>query len=61
VVASTYAKQPYDPQDDMTGIALLAHIPFVVGASPKYKTLADLDARRCSGHSPPQPRSGPSL
>jgi tripartite-type tricarboxylate transporter receptor subunit TctC len=42
VVASTYAQLPYDPRNDMTGIALLAHIPFVVAASPKYKTLADL-------------------
>jgi tripartite-type tricarboxylate transporter receptor subunit TctC len=30
VVASTYAKLPYDPVNDMTGIALLAHFPFVV-------------------------------
>ena len=44
VVTSTYAKLPYDPYHDMTGIALLAHIPFVIGASPKYKTLADLVA-----------------
>ena len=52
VVASTYAKLPYDPHDDMTGIALLAHIPFVVGASPKYKTLADLVA---AGQQKPSP------
>jgi tripartite-type tricarboxylate transporter receptor subunit TctC len=52
VVASTYAKLPYDPHDDMTGIALLAHIPFVVGASPKYKTLADLVAAGQKKRSP---------
>jgi tripartite-type tricarboxylate transporter receptor subunit TctC len=44
VVASTYAHLPYDPREDMTGIALLAHIPFVVASSPKYKTLAYLVA-----------------
>ena len=42
VVASTYAKLPYDPYDDMVGIALLAHFPFVVATAQKYKTLADL-------------------
>ena len=51
-VASTYAHLPYDPRDDMTGIALLAHIPFVVAASPKYKTLADLVA---AGRQKPSP------
>jgi tripartite-type tricarboxylate transporter receptor subunit TctC len=44
VVASTYAKLPYDPVNDMTGVALLAHLPFVVAASVKYKTLAELVA-----------------
>src|SRR5437764_6810245 len=44
VVASTYAKLPYDPYDDMAGIALLAHFPFVVATSRKYRTLADLVA-----------------
>src|SRR2546423_4733228 len=44
VVASTYAKLPYDPFDDMAGIALLAHFPFVVATSRNYKTLADLVA-----------------
>ncbi len=44
VVASTYAKLPYDPYDDMVGIALLAHFPFVVATSQKYKTLANLVA-----------------
>jgi tripartite-type tricarboxylate transporter receptor subunit TctC len=44
VVASTYARLPYDPYDDMTGIALLAHFPFVVATSRKYGTLADLIA-----------------
>jgi tripartite-type tricarboxylate transporter receptor subunit TctC len=43
-VASTYAHLQYDPRNDMTGIALLAHIPFVVASSPKYKTLADIVA-----------------
>lgn len=44
VVASTYAKLPYDPYNDMTGIALLAQFPVVVLSSLKYKTLADLVA-----------------
>lgn len=44
VVASTYAKLPYDPYDDMTGIALLAHLPFTIATTTKYKKLADLVA-----------------
>ena len=44
VVASTYAKLPYDPYEDMTGIALLAHFPLVVATSQKYKALAELVA-----------------
>ena len=44
VVASTYAHLPYDPYNDMTGIALLAQFPVVVLSSLKYKTLADLVA-----------------
>lgn len=52
VVASTYAKLPYNSRNDMTGIALLAHIPFVVAASPKYKTLADLVAEGRKNPSP---------
>jgi tripartite-type tricarboxylate transporter receptor subunit TctC len=52
VVASTYAKLPYDPVDDMTGIALLARIPFVVASSLKYKTLAELVA---AGQKKPSP------
>lgn len=51
-VASTYVQLPYDPRNDMTGIALLAHIPFVVASSPKYKTLADLVA---AGRQKPSP------
>jgi tripartite-type tricarboxylate transporter receptor subunit TctC len=39
VVASTYAKLPYDPVKDMIGIALLAHMPFMITTSTKYKTL----------------------
>jgi tripartite-type tricarboxylate transporter receptor subunit TctC len=39
VVASTYAKLPYDPYNDMIGIALLAHLPFMITTSTKYKTL----------------------
>jgi tripartite-type tricarboxylate transporter receptor subunit TctC len=42
VVASTYAKLPYDPYSDMIGIGLLARFPVVVAASLKYKTLASL-------------------
>lgn len=41
VVASTFAKLPYDPYNDMTGVALLAHLPFVIATSTKHKTLAD--------------------
>jgi tripartite-type tricarboxylate transporter receptor subunit TctC len=57
-VASTYARLPYDPVNDMTGIALLAHILFVVASSTKYKTPRRSD--RCSrilrsGH---EPRTG---
>jgi tripartite-type tricarboxylate transporter receptor subunit TctC len=44
VVASTYAKLPYNPYEDMVGIALLAHFPFVVATSRTYKNLADLVA-----------------
>jgi tripartite-type tricarboxylate transporter receptor subunit TctC len=52
VVASTYAKLPYDPYADMMGVALLAQFPVVVLSSLKYKTLAELmtAARR---NSPP--------
>ncbi len=42
VVASTYARLPYDPYKDMTGIALLARFPVAVIASTKYRTLAEL-------------------
>jgi tripartite-type tricarboxylate transporter receptor subunit TctC len=58
VVASTYAKLPYDPYDDMTGIALLAHFPFVVATSQKYKTLADLIA---AGRMQPSPLASGSV
>src|SRR5256885_11447576 len=40
VVASTYAKLPYDPYDDMAGLALPAHFSFLGATSPKYKTPA---------------------
>ena len=46
VVASTYAKLPYDPHDDMTGIALLAHIPFVVGSVPEIQDSGGSSRRR---------------
>ena len=52
VVASTYAKLPYDPYDDMIGVALLAQFPVVVASSLKYKTLADLVA---AGQMKPSP------
>jgi tripartite-type tricarboxylate transporter receptor subunit TctC len=52
VVASTYAKLTYDPSNDMMGIALLAHFPFVVATSQKYKTLAALVA---DGRKQPSP------
>ena len=42
VVASTYAKLPYDPYADMIGVALLAQFPVVVLSSLKYKTMAEL-------------------
>ena len=44
VVASTYAKLPYDPYADMIGVALLAQFPVVVTSSLKYRTLAELVA-----------------
>lgn len=52
VVASTYAKLPYDPVNDMTGIALLAHLPFIVATSTRYTKLADLVA---AGRQKPTP------
>ena len=42
VVASTYARLPYDPYADMIGVALLAQFPVVVLSSLKYKTMAEL-------------------
>jgi tripartite-type tricarboxylate transporter receptor subunit TctC len=44
VVASTYARLPYDPYADMIGVALLAQFPVVVVvlSSLKYKALAEL-------------------
>ena len=44
VVASTYAKLPYDPYADMIGVALLAQFPVVVTSSLKYRTLTELVA-----------------
>ena len=58
VVASTYAKLPYDPYEDMTGIALLAHFPLVVATSHKYKTLAALVA---DGRMQPSPLTSGSV
>jgi len=58
VVASTYAKLPYDPYEDMVGIALLAHFPFVVATSRTYKNLADLVA---AGRLQPSPLTSASL
>jgi tripartite-type tricarboxylate transporter receptor subunit TctC len=58
VVASTYAKLPYDPYDDMMGIALLAHFPFVVATSQKWKTLAELVA---AGRMQPSPLTSGSV
>lgn len=40
VVSSTYAKLSFDPETEMTGIALIAHLPFAVAVATKYKTLA---------------------
>jgi tripartite-type tricarboxylate transporter receptor subunit TctC len=42
VVASTYAKLPYDVAKDFAPVAALASIPFVIATSTKYKTLKDL-------------------
>jgi tripartite-type tricarboxylate transporter receptor subunit TctC len=58
VVASTYAKLPYNPYEDMVGIALLAHFPFVVATSRTYKNLADLVA---AGRLQPSPLTSASL
>lgn len=52
VVASTYAKLPYDPINDMIGIALLANLPLLVTTSTKFKTLAELIA---AGQAKPTP------
>lgn len=52
VVASTYARLPYDPYHDMTGIALLARFPVVVLSSLKYKRLGQLVA---AGRTKPSP------
>ena len=58
VVASTYAKLPYNPYEDMVGIALLVHFPFVVATSRTYKNLADLVA---AGRLQPSPLTSASL
>jgi tripartite-type tricarboxylate transporter receptor subunit TctC len=44
VVASTYANLPYSVANDFAGVSELADMPFVVAASTKYVTLADLTA-----------------
>jgi tripartite-type tricarboxylate transporter receptor subunit TctC len=58
VVASTYAKLPYNPYEDLVGIALLANFPFVVATSRTYKNLADLVA---AGRLQPSPLTSASL
>ena len=58
VVASTYAKLPYNPYEDMVGIALLAHFPFVVATSRRYKSLAELVE---AGRLQPSPLTSASL
>jgi len=42
VVASTYAKLPFNVAEDFAAISALADIPFVVATATKYKTLKDL-------------------
>ena len=47
VVASTYAKLPFNVAEDFAGVSALASIPFVVATATRYKTLKDLiDARQ---------------
>ena len=42
VVASTYAKLPYNVADDFAPISALADIPFVVSTTTNYKSMRDV-------------------
>jgi tripartite-type tricarboxylate transporter receptor subunit TctC len=44
VVASTYAKLPYNVADDFAPISALADIPFVVATTTNYKSMKDVVA-----------------
>jgi tripartite-type tricarboxylate transporter receptor subunit TctC len=44
VVASTYAKLPYNVADDFIPISGLADIPFVVSTTTQYKSMKDVTA-----------------
>jgi tripartite-type tricarboxylate transporter receptor subunit TctC len=50
VVASTYAKLPFNVANDFISVSALADVPFVVATATKYKTLKDLiDAGKAPG------------
>jgi tripartite-type tricarboxylate transporter receptor subunit TctC len=50
VVASTYAKLPFNVAEDFAAISALASIPFVMATATRYKTMQDLvDAGRKPG------------
>jgi len=42
VVASTYAKLPFNVAEDFAAVSALANVPFVVATATKYKVLKDL-------------------
>jgi tripartite-type tricarboxylate transporter receptor subunit TctC len=44
VVASTYAKLPYNVAEDFSPISALADIPFVVATTTNYKSMKDVTA-----------------
>src|SRR5882724_7805049 len=44
VVASTFAKLPFNVAEDFAAVSGLASIPFVVATNPKYQTLRELVA-----------------
>ena len=44
VVASTYAKLPFDAVNDFAPITALANIPYIITTPVKYRSLADLIA-----------------
>jgi tripartite-type tricarboxylate transporter receptor subunit TctC len=47
VVASTYAKLPFNVAEDFAAVSALASIPFVMATATRYKTMQDLvDAGR---------------